>query len=264
MRIKSLRLQNFRQFRGTTNLKFSCDPKKNVTVILGDNTFGKTTLLQAFHWVFYGKLNSENQSEYLLNFDRAFELANGERENVEVEITVTHGEFEYIITRTQQYLCLNNYPIAQPVKTKSGDKLFSKVKISYKDKDGQTKAVRESDIAEVINGILPEDLAGYFFFDTERVNSISTRKDVTQAVKGLLGLAIIDNAIKHPGDRAKKTTVIGKFFSKMNVKKDSNAQKLLKKCKNWTKSELKLPRILRTAKYKFQNMKPVAKSLSRF
>lgn len=143
MRIKSLRLQHFRQFRGTTNLKFSCDPKKNVTVILGDNTFGKTSLLQAFHWFFYGKVNFDKQSEYLLNYERAVEMMNGERENVEVEITVTHGELEYIITRTQNYLCLNNYPVEQPVKTKNGEKIFSKVKISYKDKDGQTKSVRE-------------------------------------------------------------------------------------------------------------------------
>lgn len=93
--------------------------------------------------VFYGKVNFDKQSEYLLNYERAVEMMNGERENVEVEITVTHGELEYIITRTQNYLCLNNYPVEQPVKTKNGEKIFSKVKISYKDKDGQTKSVRE-------------------------------------------------------------------------------------------------------------------------
>ena len=46
MLIKTLRMENFRQFRGTTKVDFSCDPDKNVTIILGDNTFGKTTLLQ--------------------------------------------------------------------------------------------------------------------------------------------------------------------------------------------------------------------------
>lgn len=47
MLIKTLRMENFRQFKGTTSVSFSVDPKQNVTVILGDNTFGKTTLLQA-------------------------------------------------------------------------------------------------------------------------------------------------------------------------------------------------------------------------
>ena len=52
MLIKTLRMENFRQFKGTTSVSFSVDPKQNVTVILGDNTFGKTTLLQAFNWCF--------------------------------------------------------------------------------------------------------------------------------------------------------------------------------------------------------------------
>ena len=37
MLIKTLRMENFRQFRGTTKVDFSCDPEKNVTIILGDN-----------------------------------------------------------------------------------------------------------------------------------------------------------------------------------------------------------------------------------
>ena len=53
MLIKSLKMQNFRQFKEITAVDFSCDPEQNVTIILGDNTFGKTTLLQAFNWCFY-------------------------------------------------------------------------------------------------------------------------------------------------------------------------------------------------------------------
>ena len=41
-------MKNFRQFKGNQILEFACDPKRNVTVLLGDNTFGKTTILQAF------------------------------------------------------------------------------------------------------------------------------------------------------------------------------------------------------------------------
>ena len=32
MLIKTLRMENFRQFRGTTDVAFSCDPQKNVTI----------------------------------------------------------------------------------------------------------------------------------------------------------------------------------------------------------------------------------------
>ena len=53
MLIKSLKMKDFRQFKGTTAVEFSCNPNQNVTIILGDNTYGKTTLLQAFNWCFY-------------------------------------------------------------------------------------------------------------------------------------------------------------------------------------------------------------------
>lgn len=33
MLIKSLKMQNFRQFKGITAVDFSCDPEQNVTII---------------------------------------------------------------------------------------------------------------------------------------------------------------------------------------------------------------------------------------
>ena len=54
MLIKSITLNDFRQFKGNQKLEFSTDADKNVTVLLGDNTFGKTTILQAFNWCLYG------------------------------------------------------------------------------------------------------------------------------------------------------------------------------------------------------------------
>lgn len=41
MLIKSLRMENFRQFKGTTKVDFSCDPDRNVTIILGGKRFVK-------------------------------------------------------------------------------------------------------------------------------------------------------------------------------------------------------------------------------
>ena len=49
MLIKQITLSNFRQYKEKQVVEFSCDKEKNVTVILGDNTSGKTTLIQAFN-----------------------------------------------------------------------------------------------------------------------------------------------------------------------------------------------------------------------
>lgn len=220
MLIKSLKMLNFRQFKGETNLLFPCDSTANVTIILGDNTFGKTTLLQAFNWCFYGHANFDKNPNFLLNYEISEAMKSGETELVEVEITVYHEDTEYTITRSQKYNCNGS--------SVKGDSI-TYIKVSYKQADGQTESVRESEIRNVINTILPEDLSTYFFFDTERVNSITTRKDVADSVKGLLGLSILDSAIKHLGSRTKKTTVIGKIYSSMDHDGSANATNALKR-----------------------------------
>ncbi len=220
MLIKSLRMENFRQFKGTTEVDFSCDPEKNVTIILGDNTVGKTTLLQAFNWCFYGKATFNQNPDFLLNYEVAAEMMPKDRRNVEVEITLIHDDTEYVISRLQKYTFYGD--------SVKGDQ-YPVVKVSYKQPDGQMESVKAVQVTNVINNILPEELSSYFFFDTERVNSISTRKDVADAVKGLLGLSAIDSAIKHLGKRSAKTTVIGKLYGDMDMDGDAKAQEALNK-----------------------------------
>lgn len=218
MLIKSLKMQNFRQFKGTTFVEFSCDPEKNVTIILGDNTFGKTTLLQAFNWCFYESVMFDNNPEFLLNLEVANNMNNGDSATVSVEICVVHNSVDYVISRAQTYTCYNG---------KVTGAAKAQVKVSYKQKDGQTESVRVTEVQRVIENILPMDLSTYFFFDTERVRSVSTRRDVADAVKGLLGLSIMDNAIKHIGTKGSKKTVLGKLYGAMDLEGDEKAQRAL-------------------------------------
>ena len=147
-------------------------------------------------------------------------MKNGEQEIVEVEITVLHDDTEYLITRTQRYTCANGQVRGESV---------PKIKVSYKQKDGQTESVKAVQIENVINNILPEELSKYFFFDTERVSNISKKKDIVTAVKGLLGLSAIENAIKHIGEKGRKDTVLGKIYGSMDVEGNVKAQEALKR-----------------------------------
>ena len=54
MIIKSITLNDFFRVYGEIKIICSTDSEKNVTVIKGDNGTGKTTMLSAFHWAFYG------------------------------------------------------------------------------------------------------------------------------------------------------------------------------------------------------------------
>ena len=55
MIINSLDMFNFRQYIGKQHVDFSSDPDRNVTVLIGVNTSGKTTIIRAFEWCLYGK-----------------------------------------------------------------------------------------------------------------------------------------------------------------------------------------------------------------
>ena len=226
MLVKSLYYHNFRQFKGENTIKFSCDREKNVTIILGNNTFGKTTLLQMFNWCFYDKaiFRQEDNPEFLLNLEVSSKMYNDDSDNVVIEIVLIHEGKEYTINRKQEYLKVNGV-----VKPKD-----SKLKISFKDfATGKTGYIeKDKDIKSVINLILPEDLSGYFFFDTERVQNVAGRKDLSNSVKGLLGLSVLDNAIKHMGKEESKTTVIGSFYEELKKNDDSKAADALEKIQN--------------------------------
>ena len=220
MLIKSLRYKNFRQFKGENQITFSCDPQKNVTIILGDNTFGKTTLLQMFNWCFYDKAIFNDNPDFLLNLELSSAMYNGDNPTeVLVEIVIEHEGRDYTITRKQDYLKVNGTVTHRD----------SQLKVTFKDlSTGKTGYIeKDKDMKSVINLILPEDLSGYFFFDTERVQNVAERKDLSASVKGLLGLTVLDNAIKHLGKEESKTTVIGSFYEDLKKNDDSKATEAL-------------------------------------
>lgn len=56
MLIDKIILKDFRIYQGTNEISFLHNPDKNVTIIAGNNGYGKTTFLTALVWCFYGKL----------------------------------------------------------------------------------------------------------------------------------------------------------------------------------------------------------------
>lgn len=219
MLIKSITLNNFRQFKEKQKLVFSTDADQNVTVLLGDNTFGKTTILQAFNWCLYGFADfpKDSNPDFLLNLEIANEQAGVQQKcEVYVELILEHKDTEYIILRKQAYIdrAYGHW-----------NALNSQLTVSYKEK-GVTKAkpVGKGEERNIINSILPQSLSGYFFFDTERVSDISTRKDLSEAVQGLLGLAAVGNARKHLGSRTQKATAIGQWNNSLDAAGDDRAR----------------------------------------
>lgn len=64
MLIEAIKLHNFRVYQGEHSVSLSVNPEQNVTVISGQNGFGKTTLLSSLVWGLYGKLMSDVDERY--------------------------------------------------------------------------------------------------------------------------------------------------------------------------------------------------------
>lgn len=188
MIIKSLELQNFRQYKGIQKIGFSIDTEKNVTVIKGENGAGKTTLLQAFVWCLYGKINLPNY-EKLLTADIANNLKIGESSIVLVEINFIHNNKEYYVCRTNAFL-----------KGLDGklNRQLNECKLQRKKANGALEQLNENELEKIV----PADLSRYFFFDGERIENISKstrdgKKDLDEAIRNILGLNVVLNAKKH-------------------------------------------------------------------
>ena len=68
MKIKKITIKNFRQFWKESTINFACSVNKNITVIHGANGSGKTSLLNAFKWCFYGKTDFDTGTEHIDDF----------------------------------------------------------------------------------------------------------------------------------------------------------------------------------------------------
>ena len=89
MIIKDIKIRNFRSYYGDNCLSLS----KGLTLIIGDNGDGKTTLYEALEWLF--DTTGENKKESHVSEKRKAELEPAEIDELSVSITFEHdGEKE--------------------------------------------------------------------------------------------------------------------------------------------------------------------------
>lgn len=89
MILKEITINNFRSYYGSNHLSLS----KGLTLIIGDNGDGKTTLFEALEWLF--DTSGENRKDSHISEKRKSELEIGESDEVSVSLTFEHdGEKE--------------------------------------------------------------------------------------------------------------------------------------------------------------------------
>lgn len=228
MIISKLEMYNFRQYIGHQSIEFSTDSEKNVTVLIGVNTSGKTTIIRAFEWCLYGKIGFEDP--VLLNSDVRSNMNEGNVQETWVSVTFIHDEKVYTVKRSFKYVCSARYSDGDKLIVNLNKKPDENLSLEYLQSDGQTKTpIDRANITESMDRVLPEDLSDYFFFGGERISGIANRTDLSKAVRGLMRLDVLENASNHL-----KAAVKG-FESEIDTTGDSNAQRAKDGLETFTK-----------------------------
>jgi len=184
MKLKKMVLKNFRQFYGEQVIDFNTSEESNVIVIHGENGAGKTTILEAFSWCMYGKLNLV-QEQNILN-ERVFQENNKSVNKAIIILIFEDRNKEYKLTRSVT------------VKNVNGKQYYTKNDQTFHVLiDGKEN---NSNPNTTIDMIMNKKLKEYFFFDGERINNLAMpefSEEIENGIKNIMGISMYENGIKH-------------------------------------------------------------------
>ncbi len=200
MILEKLIVENFRQFRGRQEIVFSDIRDRNVTLIHAENGFGKTALLNALLWGFYGHdglTPDVAHKERIIHEGTAAKAKDPEQTTATVTIRYQHEGVKYTLTRSLSLAV----QLVDPKKTLITLEVL---------RDGQTLTERMPQAK--IQSMMPDGISQFLFFNGERIDHLAMEESaprVTDAIQQMLGLKLLRSAIedlKHQNVRGKLRT----------------------------------------------------------
>ncbi|MFQ3621951.1 MAG: AAA family ATPase [Acetobacteraceae bacterium] len=182
MLIEFIRIENWRSFYGINDFFVSKDPIKNVTLIRAENGVGKTSLLAAINWCFFGILPPESEFEGPMRLVNAFAAEKDGAHRTVVEIDFVHEDRTYRASRSYDQRTQTTNPLRLCELVEGGEVP------AFKDRPDR-----------FINSVIPKEMAPHFFFygeATSRYTGSTGAKKFGEAVKGILGSTVARMALE--------------------------------------------------------------------
>lgn len=194
--ISSIELTNYRQYQGTQTLNFLFDKNKNVSIILGKNGAGKSNILNALTWCFYGiEVHKDQQTKEtdgmpIINVAELNALKPGECAFTEVIVSIDTNTGPWLIKRH-----------IDASKDDVGKLHFDQPKLTVVYPfGGQDKIVEGGETQRLINNLLPEALRQFFFIDGEQLREffrISNPAEIAKAIDNVSQLDLMYKAAEN-------------------------------------------------------------------
>jgi DNA sulfur modification protein DndD len=182
----SIELTNFAAYHGTTSLVFSTS-ERNVTLVRGRNTGGKTSFINAIKWVLYGFIDKPSAFNASLASYDLFNIQAAKSGSLDMMVCL------YVELENEQYQIIRKLTRKYTNVTPTSDDDFIH---SFMMKRGDVM-LTESESTNLIKKVAPFEISRFFLFDgellkeyEELVNSRIKRADskLVDAIEDVLGL----------------------------------------------------------------------------
>jgi DNA sulfur modification protein DndD len=188
LQIKALHVENFGPFKGHQTVKLST--QDGVSVVYGENMRGKTSLLNAIRFAFFGKVIGRGTKAMSLHKVGNWEQAARGHFGFQVQLEFRDDEQDYKLTRS----CRPRDGIATP----NGDDDY--LLEHYLERDGSVLGPQQAD-AE-LKRILPEQISRFFLFDGELLqeyedllsNETDMGRRISESIERILGVPVLTSA----------------------------------------------------------------------
>lgn len=213
MILEKVTIENFRQFLGRQELYFSTAPNRNVTLVHAENGFGKTALLNALLWGFYGHEGlSEDlpRKENIIHEGTAARSRTPSATSAKVTIWFSHDTEKY---RLERELTLEQ----QRLDSKKTDLVLEITR------DGMP--FQERHAQQRVLALMPAGISEFLFFNGEGIEHLAREENsekITDAIRQMLGLKLLQTGIEDLRHRS----VLGKLRDELRER--TSAEKAAK------------------------------------
>ncbi len=220
MLIDKITLKDFRIYQGVHEVSFLHQPEKNVTIIAGNNGFGKTTFLTSLVWCFYGKLMSDvderfrseiyesggykrfcrktiNRNTWLsterLELKEKIDLAKGRDKELFQNQLVQLSTFSVSIEISDIFIPSVPCNRVEVIRSFNAETEEETVQVLI---DGRVNELTNEVGTEIFihDFIMPKEIAKFFFFDAEKIVSLAEirtveeKRELSKAYTEVLGI----------------------------------------------------------------------------
>lgn len=197
MRIESLTIDNYRQYRHAEYNFGKKDGKNDIHIVLGSNGVGKTNMMNAITWCLYDKemhLGDKNTAAPMINSSYVQEL----RERNE-----TIGFVTVVMVIASQDANENKIRIRRTanfrINSSGVRNTDEKLEVIYLRDNEWHNEVDEETANIMINKYVPEEINEYIFFDGEQLQKYfqdQQRENIKNGIKKLTQSSIIEKAVE--------------------------------------------------------------------